>query len=321
MPAPAAPVVAAPEPAPSPPEPTAEELKKREADAAALAKLEKLELDAKAERERWTDEMRASVKKLGERTYGSAREGLAATMKSPHRLPGHAERDAARHPVETMTFLGLRPTMTVLEVGGGDGWYTELLSPLLAKKGKLIVTASDPAGPETAPGTFYGRRFKHYIDKSAELSGKVEVVIVDPQDLRLGHPGQVDLAFAFREMHNWHRRGRRVRHNLEQVFAALKPGGTFGVVQHRAAPGSNPDETAEKGYLPEAWVIDQAAAVGFTLAGKSEVNANERDTKDHPEGVWTLPPILRLGDTDREKYVAIGESDRMTLKFTKPKTK
>jgi predicted methyltransferase len=315
------PVAAAPsEPAP-PPTPTAEELEQSKRDAAQLKKLEQLEVDAKAERKRWTDELRAGVKKLSENNYASARAGLTATLKSPHRFPGHSERDAARRPLETMIFLGIRPNMTVMEVGGGDGWYTELLAPLLAKKGKLIVTALDPAGPDTAPGTFYGRRFKHYIDKSEELSGKVEVVIVNPQDLQLGHAGEVDLAFAFREMHNWHRRGRRVPHNLQQIFAALKPGGTFGVVQHRAAEGANPDEVAEKGYLPEAWVIDQAKAVGFTLGGKSEINANKKDTRDHPEGVWTLPPILRLGDKDREKYVAIGESDRMTLKFTKPKTK
>lgn len=311
----------APEPEPAPAEPSAEELKKQADDAAARAKLEKLEVDAKAERARWTDEMRAAVKKLSETAHPSAQLGLSRALKSAHRLPGHAERDKARHPLETMKFLGLRPTMTVMEVGGGDGWYTEILAPVVAKGGKLIVTALDPAGPETAPGTFYGRRFKHYIDKSEELSGKVEVVIVDPKDLQLGHAGEVDLAFAFREMHNWHHRGRRVPHNLAQVFAALKPGGTFGIVQHRAAAGSNPDDTAEKGYLPEAWVIEQAQAVGFVLSGKSEINANKLDTKDHPEGVWTLPPILRLGDKDRDKYVAIGESDRMTLKFSKPKKK
>ncbi len=310
-----------PEPAPAPAGPSAEELEKQKADEAARKKLAQLEVDAKTERERWTDELRQSVKKLSEKTYPNAKAALQAALASPHRLPGHAERDAFRHPLETMTFLGLRPDMTVFEIGGGDGWYTELLAPVLAKKGKLLVTAADPNGPETAPATFYGRRFKHFIDKSEELSGRVEVVVIDAQNIQLGHAGQVDLAFAFREMHNWHRRGRRVKPNLEQVFAALKPGGIFGVVQHRAAEGADPDKSAEKGYLPEAWVIEQCKAVGFELAGKSEINANPKDTKDYSEGVWALPPALRLGDKDREKYLAIGESDRMTLKFQKPKAK
>lgn len=319
-PPPAEPLPAAEPTPPAPPAPTLEELRQQKADAEAKQKLLKLEEDAKAERARWNDELRAQVTKLAETNWPSARAGLAAALKSEHRLPGHAERDGFRHPIETMTFLGLRPNMTVLEVGGGDGWYTELLAPVLAKRGKLMVTALDPSGPETAPATFYGRRFKHFIDKSPELGGKVQVVIVDPQDLKLGTEGEVDLAFAFREMHNWHRRGRRVPHNLSQIFAALKPGGVFGVVQHRAPEGANPDESAEKGYLPEAWVIEQAEAAGFVLDKKSEINANPKDTKDYSEGVWALPPVLRLGEKDKEKYVAIGESDRMTLRFKKPKT-
>ncbi len=324
-PEPEPPTVAPPPPAPTveapppPAAPSAEELAKKEADEAARKKLADLEVKAKAERERWTDELRESVKKLSGKKYWNATTGLQAALKSPHRQAGHAERDAARHPIKTMNFMGLRPDMTVLEIGSGAGWYTELLAPVLATRGKLLVTARDPNGPETESATFYGRRFKHYIDKSEELSGKVEVIIVDPKNMQLGHAGKVDLAFAFREMHNWHRRGRRVKPNLEQVFAALKPGGTFGVVQHRAAEGANPDESAEKGYLPEAWVVEQVEAVGFKLAKKSEINANSKDIKDYPEGVWTLPPTLRLKDKDRDKYVAIGESDRMTLKFTKPK--
>ncbi|MCC6214658.1 MAG: class I SAM-dependent methyltransferase [Polyangiaceae bacterium] len=309
----------APAAEPAAPAPTPQEVERQKAEAAAQQKLAQLEVEAQAERARWTPELRAGVTRLAETRWASAQEGLAAALRSEHRLPGHAERDAHRHPVETMAFLGLRPDSVVMEVGGGDGWYTELLAPLLAKRGKLVVTALDPSGPEMAPGTYYGRRFQHYIAKSTELSGKVEVVIVDPKDLRLGHEGQIDLAFAFREMHNWHRRGRRVQHNLAQVFAALKPGGTFGVVQHRAPESASPDESAERGYLPEAWVIEQAKAVGFRFVGKSEVNANPKDTKDHPDGVWSLPPVLRSGDQDRERFMAIGESDRMTLRFEKPK--
>jgi predicted methyltransferase len=124
------------------------------------------------------------------------------------------------------------------------------------------------------------------------------------------------MALVIRGMHGWQQR-KMVPAWLAQIHGALKPGGVLGIVQHRAKPGADPDKSAQQGYLPQKWVIDQVTAAGFKLTGKSEINKNEQDTTDHPEGVWTLPPTLRLGETDKDKYVAIGESDRMTLRFVK----
>ncbi|MGK4003378.1 hypothetical protein WMF31_12185 [Sorangium sp. So ce1036] len=313
---PAAPASAQPE-AEAPPKADPEEEKKK-AELAKLAEDTKaMEAKAAAEAARFDDALKAKVKALVEANHPSAGAALRAALKSPHRVPGHAERDAARHPVETLEFFGLKPTSAVLELGAGGGWYTELLAPALAKKGKLMVTSFDPNGPEDSRATLYGKRLKRALEKSPELFGKVDVVVIDRDNPKLGLEGKVDLVIAMREAHGWHQRGKFDAY-VAEAFKALKPGGVFGIVQHRAKPDANPDESAKQGYLPEAWVIQKVEAAGFKLAGKSEVNANPKDTKDHPEGVWTLPPNLRLGDKDRAKYVAIGESDRMTLKFTKP---
>lgn len=308
-PEPAEPEEAEPQPEPKP-DPAAEKLK------ADWVKLEGLTADEKA---RWTPELEAQTEKLVTKKYWNVDQALKAALASPHRYPGNGDRDSQRHPAETLKFFGLKLTSHVLEVGGGAGWYTEILAPVLSARGKLYVTSRDWKGDKSERATYYGQRFKDFVDKSKALGGKIELVVIDRQDLDLGLEEQVDLAIAMREIHNWHRFGQRVPHNMQQVFKALKPGGSFGVVQHRAKPGANPDESAKQGYLPEAWVIEQAEKAGFELAAKSEINANPKDTTDHPEGVWTLPPGLRLGDKDRDKYVAIGESDRMTLRFVKPK--
>jgi predicted methyltransferase len=210
--------------------------------------------------------------------------------------------------------------MTVLEYGPGEGWYTELLAPALAKKGKLLATNGDPKGPPEKRSTFYAERFQLFLDRSPELFGKVETVMIDGQNPSLGHDGTVDLVVVTRELH-----GMVTANKLDEWLAAmrtsLKPNGILGIEEHRAKADANPQESAKKGYLPEKWVIEKIEAAGFKLAGKSELNANPKDTKDYADGVWTLPPTLRNGDKDREKYVAIGESDRMTLKFTKVATK
>jgi predicted methyltransferase len=242
---------------------------------------------------------------------------LAAILASPHREPGNKDRDGARHPIETLTFFGVAPTSTVVELGAGGGWYTELLAPLLADHGKLIVAGPDANAPAGKMSTVSGKALDLFLAKSPELFGKVmRVGITTPDALSLGADGTVDVVLALREMHNWQRRGDLDRY-LKAIHAVLKPGGTFGVVAHRAAAGTKGEDTAESGYLGEQWVIDRVTAAGFKLAAKSEVNANPKDTKDYPKGVWTLPPTYREGDKDKAKYTAIGESDRMTLKFTK----
>ncbi|AKT39481.1 class I SAM-dependent methyltransferase [Chondromyces crocatus] len=318
-----------PPPPPATPEPVAEpiaeppapidpaEKKKQDERAKLAADMAAMEDKAKAEAARFDDALKAQVKALTEAKYANAKAGLTAAMKSGHRVPGNADRDVYRHPVETLTFFGLTPTQTVIEFGGGGGWYTELLAPVLASKGKLRVTSMDWEGPEDVRSTLYGRRFKRFLEKSTELTGKIEpVVLKDLNAPELGPEGSADLVIAIREMHGWVN-NKRVEKNLAAVHKVLKKGGVFGVVAHRGKEGADVTESSKKGYLPEAWVIQTVEAAGFKLAGKSEVNANPKDTKDYPEGVWALLPTLERGEKDRDTLSAIGESDRMTLKFTK----
>ena len=274
------------------------------------------EAKAKAEKDRFTPDLREKAKVLASAKYATLRAGLEPILKSPHRKPGNQDRDFYRHPVETLEFIGITPKLSVLEYGPGEGWYTELLAPLLAKSGKLIVTTADPKGPTTDRGTLGARRLSLFLDKSPELFGKVESVVVDGKNPALPEAGTLDAVLVFRSLHGMERQGT-VPAWLAAFHKALKPGGILGVEQHRAPAGADPKASAENGYLPEAWVIEQAEHAGFKLSGKSEINANPKDTKDYPEGVWTLPPTLRLKEKDREKYIAIGESDRMTLKFVK----
>jgi predicted methyltransferase len=256
----------------------------------------------KAEIARLTPEIHAQAKALADKEYPSTAAALKAATASPHRKPGNADRDKYRHPIETLTFLGLQPTMTVVEFGPGEGWYTELLAPTLAHSGKLYVTG--------------GQRTKNFLARLPEAYGKVDLIKTDDAKPDLDHAGAIDMILVFRELH-----GMAQNKHLDAWLAAfnkaLKPGGIVGVEQHRAAPGKNPEESAKSGYLPEKWVISRFEAAGFKLAGKSEINANPKDKKNYPEGVWTLPPSFALGDKDRAKYAAIGESDRMTLKFVK----
>jgi len=314
--APTASAAPAPAPAPSP-----EDLKKEEAKKQLAADRAKWEADHKAELARWTPEIRAAAKALADKAYPSGKAALQATIAGKHRRPEAVARDKYRHPLETLDFLGFKPNMTVLDIGPGDGWYTEILAPAVAKSGKYLATSGDPNGPIESRGTYYAQRWKGFVETSPEAYGKIQTIVLDGKAPKLGLDGTVDMVLLMRGMHGWKNDGTTAAW-LAEVHKALKPGGVFGVEEHRAAADGNPDETAKKGYLPEKWVIDTVEAAGFKLAAKSEVNANPRDTKDYADGVWTLPPTLRLGDKDRDKYLTIGESDRMTLKFVKvaPKT-
>ncbi|MCG8423588.1 MAG: methyltransferase [Proteobacteria bacterium] len=296
-----------------------EEAKKKAERIKRIAEFrKKTEAKSAEESKRWTDDMHKKAAALVKTSYKNTKSALKAILASPHRRPGLPDRDKYRHPTETLTFLGITPGSTVLEVGAGSGWYTEILAPLLAKKGKLLVTGYATEGPEDSFRPVYGVRLRTFLGNSPDLFGKVEVVeVAPPETLALGAANSVDVALAFREMHNWHRRGYLPQY-VAEIFKVVKPGGVLGVVQHRAKPGADPKKSAEQGYLPEDWLIKQIEAAGFKLAEKSEINANPKDTKDYPEGVWTLPPALNLKDKDRAKYEAIGESDRMTLKFVKP---
>lgn len=310
------PETAKPAEAAKPAEPSPEELKKAEAAKQLAADRAKLEADNKTEAARWTPALRAEAKALAEKDFPTGRAAIQAAMAGKHRRPGRADRDKQRHPLETLDFFGLKPNMTVLEYGPGEGWYTELLAPALAKKGKLLATNGNANGPVEERGTYYAQRFKTFVDLVPEVYGKVEIIEVDGKAPKLGREGQVDMVLLFRGMHGMVNAGR-LDEWLREMHKALKPGGVLGIEQHRARPDAVAEESAKKGYLPEKWVIEKVKAAGFDLVKASEINANAKDTKDYPEGVWTLPPTLQLGDKDKDKYLAIGESDRMTLKFTK----
>ena len=301
---------------PPPAEPTEEEKKKAQAAKELADDKAKFEADQKAELARWTPELHKEAQTLADKTFPTGKAAIQAAMAGHQRMPGHADRDKYRHPAETLDFFGFKPTMNVLEIGPGDGWYTELLAPALAKKGKLFATSPDPNGPPDARGTFYGQRWKAILDRSPEAYGKVQTVIVDGKDPKLNMDGTLDMVLIMRGVHGMVN-GDKFGQWLGEIQKALKPNGVLGIEEHRAKADDDPKASSKKGYVPEKYVIDQVEAAGFKLAGKNEVNANPKDTKDYAEGVWTLPPTLTLKDKDRDKYMAIGESDRMTLKFVK----
>ena len=244
-------------------------------------------------------------------------DALRAVIDGPHRSEAFRARDEYRHPFETLQFFRVRPTMTVVEIWPGGGWYTEILAPYL-RDGGTYYAAHFPSDSEVD----YFRRglagFEAKMAAAPELYGEVNLVAFDPAQGALTVPdGSADRVLTFRNVHNWLRNdGEQAAFDL--FFKALKPGGILGVVEHRGKPGIDRETMLSTGYMDEESVIALATNAGFVLDGRSDINANLRDTKDHPQGVWTLPPSLRLGDQNRERYQAIGESDRMTLRFRKP---
>lgn len=235
-----------------------------------------------------------------------AADPLKAAVASDHRSVGNVARDTWRHPYETLSFFGIKPTDTVVELSPGGGWYTEILAPYLREQGQLYAADGGSA------------RFKAKME-SLPVYAKVRITSFDPAKglLDIAPPGSADAVLTFRNVHNW-MGGGTAQAVFNAAFKALKPGGVLGVEEHRLPASRTQDPKAPTGYVQEATVIQLAETAGFKLAGRSEVNANPKDTADHPEGVWTLPPTYALKDKDRAKYQAIGESDRMTLKFVKP---
>ena len=239
---------------------------------------------------------------------------LEKSVASDHRSANNKARDQYRHPVETLSFFGFTPNMTVVEITPGGGWYTEILAPALKGTGKLYGAHY----PDTGEDNYYSNSRKKLEKKLASDVVFSEVILTDftpRQESELAPQGSADLVLTFRNLHNWKDAG--VEQVFKDAFNALKPGGVLGVVEHRL-PIDVADLSQASGYVSEVQTIKQAKAVGFRFAGSSEVNANSKDMAQHPKGVWTLPPSLKLKDTDKEKYLAIGESDRMTLKFVKP---
>ena len=238
---------------------------------------------------------------------------LEQSVNNEDRSKENIERDKFRHPYETLKFFGIEPEMTVVELSPGGGWYTEILAIYMYDEGKLITA------PYSASLSDYAKRSREAFE--AKLSGKSIYEKVKIVDLfgELAQNETVDAVLTFRNVHNWlGEDGSGVKKIFEQSYAALKPGGILGVVEHRAKPGTSIKEMKKSGYVTEELTINLAKEAGFILSKKSEINANKKDTKDHPNGVWTLPPTLFLKNGDKEKYRQIGESDRMTLLFKKP---
>jgi predicted methyltransferase len=243
-----------------------------------------------------------------------ADDALKAALAGSHRSAANVARDGARHPYETLRFFGIAPTMTVVELTPEGGWYTEVLAPYLRDKGVLIG-----AGDETIPANRYGMMFLNKVN-SNPVYDKVRIGIFQPPvKYAIAPANSADLVLTFRNFHNWVELGDdKLGAMLKEIYTVLKPGGVFGVVDHRLPPSMAQDAKASSGYVHEAYVIKLVERAGFKLAARSEINANPKDTADHKRGVWALPPTLANKDENRAAFLAIGESDRMTLKFVKP---
>lgn len=243
---------------------------------------------------------------------------LEAVLASPHRSEENKARDTYRHPAETLRFFEVDPTMTVVEISPGRGWYTEILAPYMNGRGTLILAAPNEDNESEHLRTS-AQEMKAKVAAQKALYGAPQFTVFAPPKIvgPIAPAGTADRVLTFRNIHNWVGTGS-AEAAFKEFYTALKPGGILGVVEHRARGKKKQDPKAKSGYIREDYVIKLAEKAGFKLVGKSEINANPKDTTNHPEGVWTLPPALRLKDKDRAKYVEIGESDRMTLKFMKP---
>ncbi|MEN9705572.1 MAG: hypothetical protein RLZZ393_1451 [Pseudomonadota bacterium] len=243
---------------------------------------------------------------------------LDAVIGDAARPEGDRARDAWRHPHQTLLFFGLRTDLAVAEIApGGNGWYTQILAPLLREHGRLIA-AVDPVTPGNAYSERESRSFRSLLDSSPARFDRVEVVEFVPGGAPIAAAGSLDVVLTFRNLHNWMARGT-AQAALADFYRVLKPGGVLGVVDHRGNPAIPQDPKAASGYVNQNDAVRLIEAAGFRLVGVSEINANPRDTRDHGKGVWSLPPTYAEGDKDRARYAAIGESDRFTLKFVKPR--
>lgn len=245
----------------------------------------------------------------------AAASDLKKAIAGEHRSANYIARDQYRHPFETLTFFGFSPTMTVVEVAPGGGWYTEILAPALKENGKLYGAHY----PDTGKNDYFSNSRQKLEKKLASNAVYKNVTLTNftPGKIStLAPEGSADLVLTFRNLHNWKEKG--TLQLFKDAYTALKSGGVMGVVEHRMPSTQKWQDNQHSGYFPETLAIELAKQAGFKLVAASDINANPKDNAQHPKGVWTLPPVLRLGEQDKDKYMAIGESDRMTLKFVKP---
>lgn len=239
-------------------------------------------------------------------------------MVADHRSEKNIARNQYRNPDKTLEFFGLTPNMSVVEIWPGGGWYAEILAPVLKNDGHYYAAGFSLVAERTPVWRkMYQVKFNQKLKQSPDIYSKTIVTDLSiPERPDIAPESSADLVLTFRNVHNW-MKGEYAQEVFNSMYKALKPGGILGVVEHRAKPGTSLQAMIESGYVTEAHVIKLAKKAGFKLDSKSEINANAKDRTQHPKGVWTLPPTLRLEDKDQDKYLAIGESDRMTLKFIK----
>lgn len=247
----------------------------------------------------------------------AAESAIQEILAGKHRSATHQARDNFRHPEKTLEFFGVQPDMTVVEIWpGGKAWYTEILAPYLKDQGQLYTAHFD--ANSTVP--YFSKnleKFKLKLAASPEIYSKVIITTLQPpSQIYIAPEGSVDRVLTFRNVHNW-MKNKQAETVFKAMYQTLKPSGILGVVEHRNSANTTQDPSALSGYVTEAYVIQLAEKAGFKLLAKSEINANPKDTHDHPKGVWSLPPSLKGGD-NKVFFQNIGESDRMTLKFIKP---
>jgi predicted methyltransferase len=240
---------------------------------------------------------------------------LERAIAGPQRNPDFVKRDAVRHPLEELEFFGIKPTDTVVEIWPGGGYWTEILAPYLHDRGTYYV--AQPAGGAYGDPQRAVAAVEQKLASNPAVYGKVKTVDFNKDHYQLAPAGSVDLVLTFRNYHDWIKSGWSEA-ALASFFQALKPGGILGIEDHRGRADVPQDPTAQSGYVRQDYMIDMAKKAGFELVASSEMDANPRDTKDYPRGVWTLPPTFALRDQDRAKYQAIGEADNFVLKFAKP---
>jgi predicted methyltransferase len=249
----------------------------------------------------------------------TADAALQAAVHGANRQPKFVSRDEARHPIEELSFFGVRPDAAVVEIWPGGGYWTEILAPYLRDRGRFTVALERKGVGETAEAgsdTTYAT-FRAKLGGEPALYGAMAVTVLGPQETAIVPPGTADVVLTFRNLHNWMKAGT-AEEVLAAFYKALKPGGILGIEEHRGQRKIPQDPRALDGYVAQDYAIALVERAGFTLVATSEINANPKDTADWPKGVWTLPPTYALGDQDRATYAAIGEADNFVLKFRKP---